>query len=217
MSEHLKDNKSIMEGVKAAPAIGYSVVANLGGDRQFTAQCFVDSDETDDNINRAIDKVFRAVDRQKAKYDLEKQEAEFEEAARHLRNFLNAVPIAETELKHRIAVLKVELQAMQEAEKAVFDEGYNAHVSANRKGAFEPRGALLSRLNGMDADIKKKMAEIEAAPKDGAQSREQTMNTIARYQEDIIKRRAYINELRRMAGREPHTAFEGIEFEKPGG
>lgn len=214
MSDQLKD-KSAMEGVKTAPAIGYSIVVNMGGERQMTVQCFVDSDETEEMISRKIDKVFRVVDRQKAKYDLDKEEKEFEEAARHLRNFLNAIPIAETELKHRIAVMKVELQGMQEGRKQVYEAGYEKFLGSNKKGTFRPAGALESQLRAMDSEIEKKIKAIEAAPNDGAQSRETTLNTIARYQEDITKRRAYINELRKMAGREPHTAFDGIETEKP--
>jgi hypothetical protein len=52
------------EAVKA-PAIGYSIVANLGGDRQITVQCFVDEGEEDKAVNARFDRVMTFIDRQR--------------------------------------------------------------------------------------------------------------------------------------------------------
>ena len=59
-----------MNDAKPASAIGYSVVINLDGNRQVTAQCFVAEDEEDSAINFKFDRVFAILDRQKARYDI---------------------------------------------------------------------------------------------------------------------------------------------------
>lgn len=201
--------------LKPATAIGYSIVTNMGGDRQMTVQCFVGEDEPDEVINARIDKVFRICDRQKARYDLDKQYAEFEEAARHLRNFLNAIPIAEDSSKRQIAALKVELAAKEEARKEVWEEGYQAHLSGHRKGEFVPNGALKGRLAAMDSEIQKVRDKIAAVPADSEQHKQKVLIDIRRYQDDLHKRRIYINDLRRLSGFGEYTEFMDEETANP--
>ena len=59
-----------MSDDKPATAIGYSIVVNLDGNRQVTAQCFVAENEDDAAINGKFDRVFAILDRQKARYDV---------------------------------------------------------------------------------------------------------------------------------------------------
>ena len=210
-----QDRDENFPGVKSAAAIGYSMMCNLGGERQMTIQCFVGEDESDEIVNARIDRIFRVVDRQKAKYDLDKEEKLAEECALHLRNFLNAIPIAEKALERQIAVLTVELNAKEAAKKEVFEEGYAKHVSGGRSGVFKPSGALESRLRNMDADIQKTRDAIVAAPRDNDQHRQQAVINVRKYQDDLKKRREYINELRSMAGREAYTAFLDEETANP--
>ncbi len=200
--------------LKPGTAIGYSLMCNLGGDRQMTVQCFVDEAEEDDVVNRRIDRVFRVMDRQKAKYDLDKEIKEFEEVALHTRNFLNAIPMAEQAAKAQVETLKAELLGMQEARKEVFDKGYNAHVVGRRQGEFVPSGAIKGQLNNMDNEIAKKQAAILAVPNDVAQHREQTRANVAKYQGDLSKRRAHINDLRKQAGLGEYTEFMDEQTQK---
>jgi hypothetical protein len=199
-------------GLKPATAIGYSIVSNLGGDRQMTVQCFVGEDEAEEVINSRIDKVFKVLDRQKAKYDLDKLESEFEELGRHLHNFIKGLAMAEQTARHQVAVLNVKLGEQQMARRDVYEEGYQKHLSQGRKGTFVPGGALQSRLNGMDIDIQKTKDAIAAAPADAAQSKAQVAENIYKYQDDMKKRRAAINELRKMAGRDELTLFMGEQI-----
>lgn len=201
--------------LKPATAIGYSVAVNMGGDRQMTVQCFVGEDEPDAAINAKMDKVFRIVDRQKARYDLDKEYKEFEEIGRHLRNFLNAIPIAEKNAQFQTAALAVELNAKQEARKEVFDGAYSQHVANHRRGEFKPGGALNGRLAAMDSEIQKVKDKIAAIPADTQQNKDVTLVNIRKYQDDMRKRRLHINNLHTLAGLSPYAEFEMEETANP--
>lgn len=201
--------------VKPATALGYSIVCNMGGDRQMTVQCFVGEDEPDEVVNGKLDRAFRVVDRIKARYDLERHYKEFEEAGRHLRNFLNAIPIADKNAQYQLAALKVELTTKEEARKEVFDQGYNEHASSGRRGSFTPKGSLQSRLVAMDADIAKVREKIDAVPADTEQHKAKCLIDIQRYQDDLHKRRVAINDLRALAGLEPYVEFLVEETASP--
>lgn len=195
--------------------VAFSVVLNVGGDRQVSFNGHFDRDDDQESQNRIVDRVMAVGDRQKAKYDLEKAENEFEEAARHLRNFLNAVPMAEKEVEYRVAVLKVELAEMIKVRNERYNEYAAKHVADRRKGPFEPRGAQIGALANMDNEIEKKRHAIEAAPKDAEQQRQISLNNIYVKQDDLKKRRAHIDDLRRLAGLGPHEFMAGIENEDP--
>jgi phage protein D len=53
-----------------ATALGWSMTANLGGDRQVVFQSFVPSDAPDPEINAVIDRAVRIVDRQQARHEI---------------------------------------------------------------------------------------------------------------------------------------------------
>lgn len=192
---------------KPEAVVAGSLVVNCGGDRQINLNFHFGRDEDPAVQNAILDKIMALGDRQKAKYDLDKLETEFEEVGRHLRNFLNAIPVAEQTAKHQIAVLQARLAAQKEARDDVFKQGYEAHGASKRRGVFEPTGALKGRLGGMDIDIKKTEDAIAAVPADLAQHKSQTAVNVQKYQDDLKKRRAYINDLRKIAGREPNTLF----------
>ena len=65
----------------SAPALGFSITANIHDRSQIVAQSFVPFDASDDQVNAALDKVMRALDRQAAKYQIKdlKRKLEFED------------------------------------------------------------------------------------------------------------------------------------------
>jgi hypothetical protein len=194
-------------GLKPGVAIGYSLMCNLGGERQMTVQCFVDEAEPLDVVNARIDRVFQVMDRQKAKYDLANAEKDFEQTARVVRNMLNAIPQAAVGVKAQLETLKAELLGMEEARKEVYDEAYEAHTKAGRRGQFQPKGSLEGRLRNMDNEISKKKAAIEAAPNDVARHRADTLVSLAKYRADMVKQRAHINDMRHLAGLPAYDMF----------
>lgn len=54
----------------SAPALGFSITANIHGSAQIVAQSFVPLDASNEEINGTIDKVMLAIDRQQAKYQV---------------------------------------------------------------------------------------------------------------------------------------------------
>lgn len=199
----------------ASPLAAVTITCGLGDRRQMQMAINISGADPLDLQNEMLDRAMVLLDRQQARYDLSKLESEFEEAARHLRNFLNSIPIAEQTAKHQLAVLKTQLAAQREAREEVYKQGYDVHMKT-RKGVYEPSGALKGRLNGMDIDIRKSEEAISAVPNDLEQGRQKALETVNRYQEDLKKRRVAINDLRHVAGMPEHTAFAGIEFEAPG-
>ncbi len=67
----------------SAPALGFSITANIHDRSQIVAQSFVPFDASDEQVDAALDKVMRALDRQAAKYQVKdlKKKMEFEEIA----------------------------------------------------------------------------------------------------------------------------------------
>ena len=66
-----------------APALGFSITANIHDRSQIVAQSFVPFDASDEEVDKALDKVMRALDRQAAKYQVkdQKRKMEMEELA----------------------------------------------------------------------------------------------------------------------------------------
>ncbi len=54
----------------SAPALGFSITSNIHDRAQIVAQSFVPFEASDDEVNAALDKVMRALDRQAAKYQV---------------------------------------------------------------------------------------------------------------------------------------------------
>lgn len=200
--------------VKPEPVVAVSVTCNLGGERQMQLNAHFGRDESPEEQNRILDGVMRIADRQKARYDLEKLEDNFNVVGINTRNLLAGLPIADNVEKIKVAKLKLELAAKEDARKEVYQGGYNDHVNNHRKGEFEPKGAFKQRLSVMDMEIQKVRDAVLASPNDAVQEREKLVNTIRRYQEDMRIKRVQINDLRRLAGLNANTEFEDVENEK---
>lgn len=199
----------------ASPLGAVTITAALGDRRQIQMAINVSAADPIDLQNEMLDRAMTLLDRQQARYDLEKEEKAFEETARHVRNFLNAIPIAEDGVKRQIAVLKVELAGMEDARKEVVNAAVAEHATNNRRGPYEPKGATLSRINAIQGEIDKKKAAIAAAPRDAEQHREQAVVNVRKYQDDMAKQRAKINDLRHMAGLPKYEGFEAEESADP--
>jgi len=59
----------------------------------------------------------------------------------------------------------------------------------------------------MDSEIEKKKAAIVANPADADQQRQIAVNNIYAKQDDLKKRRAAINDLRKLAGLPEHSSW----------
>ena len=200
--------------LKPEPVIAVTVTCNLGGERQMNLAAHFERDADPAEQNRILDQVMKIADRQKARYDLEKMEENFNVVGMNTRNFLLAMSGAEMEVKTRIERMKHELEAKRDAKKEVHDEAYAEWQASGKRGEFKPRGVDLQRINLADAEINKLVAAIEAAPKDAAQERAKSVDTIQRHQEDLRLRRKQINDLRHLAGLPANDEFMDAETAK---
>ena len=200
--------------LKPEPVVAVTVTCNLGGERQMNLAAHFERDASPEEQNRILDQVMRIADRQKARYDLEKMEENFQVVGMNTRNFLLAMGGAEMELKTRVARLKIEAQAKRDAKKEIHDAAYNEHIASGRRGEFKPKGGDLQRMNLADAEIAKLEAAIEAAPKDADQERAKSVATIQRHQEDLRIRRRQINDLRQLAGLPAYEEYMDAETAK---
>lgn len=151
--------------IKQAPAIGYSIVSNLGGDRQMTVQCFVGEDEVDAEVNSKIDRVFRVVDRQRARYQLVDLREERIKTSETLAQFEEDYARVEADYKKAAAERGVQLLELEQRRQGIHDGAYSTHAKSGRQTAFEPRGHTKQALDAFDAA--KAQVEAEQVKADG--------------------------------------------------
>lgn len=176
------------------PALGYSITANLAGEKQIVFQCYVGQDEDDAAVNAKLDRVIAFVDRLKARAELpdlrdelskhEKTVAQFDEDRAKLDNqFRSAAAIAELKIKTLVA----DKEKMFAAAEAQFRKD-------GRVGDFNPTGHTRTNLDRQDAGIKAIEDEIEAMRNQRAIEIENVDISRRRFQQEIDRLLAKIAE-----------------------
>lgn len=213
-------NKESEEAVRNAdpmdvPALGISVQAQAGDRRTIIIQTHMGRDDSEEEINTLLDRLQRVIDRQQASYDLDAEMEGFHKVGGTLRLNIDGLPIAEANKKKELAALAVKLQEFETAKEAEYQDGYAEWSKKGGRGTYAPKGFRANKIAALTAEIEKARAAIEAKPKDEAQNREQVMKTIAHFQDDLKKRRARINHLLGLLGREPNLEYQDVEAFKP--
>lgn len=144
-----------MDAKKEVSALGYSIAANINGDRQITFQHFIASDATDAEVNADMDRIMRIVDRQQAIYQIPSLEEErgqllgqIAQSEKDLEALNAEYEAWEAEQNKLISTLKIEQEAVQK-------RAYNEHVANSRRGQFELRGASRAQYEAYERDIGK--------------------------------------------------------------
>jgi len=179
--------------VTPVPAIGYSIVANVGGERQFTAQCFVEQDESDAEINAKVDRIMKVIDRQRAIYGLEELESQL--TREKLTLFNGDQKISEEEARYTKSV-----EALNERRAELVEQRTAINDAAYEKGRSSPVGAEGGRYNAMGkelGEIDKQLKELEQGRKDALQmmapGREKQLEITAEVEAKIAKAKALID------------------------
>lgn len=210
-----KDHDGFAAPVAAInPLAAVTITCGLGERRQIQIALNISCDHPPEVQDAMLDQAMRRLDRQQARYDLEKLEENFQLVGLNTRNAILALDSAGATLKAQIERLKAELAGKEEGRKAIHDEAYAEWTKSGRRGAFNPKGSVLQKLNLADADIRKTKEAIEAAPRDAEQERAKIVGGVQRGQEDLRLRRRQINDLRKLAGLDPTTEFEDVENAK---
>lgn len=177
------------------PAIGYSIIANLGGEKQITLQHFVDQDEPVDKINARLDMIVGLIDRQKARTDLPVQREELADHERTLAQFREDK--ARLDADHAAAQARRDLQMATLSRKIALltNEGAEQHVASGRQAAYKPVGQVKVNIDRQRAGIAAIEAEKETAEAECKQAHQNFDISVERYEGEIARRKIKIAEL----------------------
>jgi len=186
-----------------APAIGYSIVANLPGDRQVTVQCFVAEDEENEAVNKRLDRAFGFLDRQKARYEIPEIKDKIEEQEATLAQMERDLAAADEAFEKSQAELDIGMKTAVDTRDSFVQRGYNEHVASGRRGEYEPRGSDKARIDQHQSVI----ADYTAQKEKNIAEREQYRNNIV-----VGKRRyeaAIARDKEKLAEKEALLAADG--------
>lgn len=177
------------------PAIGYSILANLGGEKQITFQHFVSEDEDDAEVNAKLDRIIGLIDRQKARVDLPILREELADHERTLAQFM--------EDKQRLDVDHVAAQARRDLQIAtltktiegIHNEAAEQHMGTGRQAPYKPVGQVKVNIDRQRAGIAAIEAEKEVAEAECKQAHQNFDISVKRYEGEIERRKVKIAEL----------------------
>lgn len=152
-------------------ALGFSITANIDGNRQIVFQSFIALDAPDSEANANLDRINGLIDRMRAKYELP---ALKEERAKYAAEIAQAKQdIAEAELNHgkAQASLDVQIETLLADRKMEFEAGYERFRHDGRQGTYAPKGAAKVNLDRMDSAVE----QAKAAKHKNDQERDQAM------------------------------------------
>lgn len=182
-----------MDAETPAPALGYSILANLGDEKQLTVQCFVDSEASLGDIHAALDKALVVIDRQKARYkvkdlrvELEKMQRTLGQMEADLGNLETAFEANQKAVDERIADCKARVNEI--------------NAAAYGRGREGPVGADKAQVSALTKELAHHAEEKAKAQAERKQARDNTAVTIGRYQEEIARVTAQVAECEALIG-----------------
>jgi chromosome segregation ATPase len=177
----------------AAPALGYSILANLGDEKQLTVQCFADSEEPLTSIHEKVDKAMAVVDRQKAKYKARDLRAEVAKMERTLRQLEGDLARLEADFETNQQALDSRAAECIKSIAALQDE-------AHSRGRAQPVGANKASERALQQEIEHLKEQKAKAAAERAQARANTAVNIGRYRDEIDKANEQIAECEALIG-----------------
>jgi len=196
---------------REVPAIGASITCNLGGDRQMVIQTHVAGDDTDEQVKGTLDRMLSFVDRAKARYEMEQEEEQFRTVGVTLANLIAGFPHAERMFAKEQVERDAQIELLQADIKKNHDEAYNRHVESGRRGAFTLKGASAQVQDRLEKEIAMVHERGIKALKDREQHRQQLIQSVLNYQQDLKKRRAKLNAKRLLTGQPPMEEYLDVE------
>lgn len=161
-----------------SPALGFSIIANLGDNRQLTCQCFVDVDEDLSVIHARIDKVQRVIDRQRARYEIADITKERDTAAKTLQRAKDDLATVEAGYKGSIS----------ENDQRLIDIAADLagiNNAAAERGRGSPQGADKSRVTALERERKDIVAAKQKLDAERDQYLQNVIVSIERFEEAV--------------------------------
>lgn len=159
----------------ASTALGFSITANLGDNRQIVVQSFVPLDADARDIDHLLDKVMGRLDRQKARYELDALAEEIETQSQTLRQYEGDKARIDHEHEIAQAQRRIELQereatraserkaveaqidsdilTLNQTRQSVWADGEAEARRSGKLGAYKPVGIRAQNLAKIDAGI----------------------------------------------------------------
>lgn len=159
------------------PAVGVSIIMNMGGNRQVTAQTFYPVGSNIEGVNALIDSIMAPIERQRAISELVDLEEEHLKISKTVAQFNEDYSRIEGEHAVAQARRSVELDEMRNAADAAvnaamteanklkgealdkrneeFRAGEEEFRAAKRSGEYEPKGHRRANLDRIDAQVRK--------------------------------------------------------------
>jgi hypothetical protein len=134
----------------AAPALGFSITSNITDRSQIVVQSFVSLDATDEQINTVLDKVMRACDRQRAKYQI--------------KDFALKLEMEEASLADQVSKL-ADLQNKYAAEWQTTNRRGEYKLNANQQAGVDNARKTIEGMKFNVERYKKGLADLEAMAK----------------------------------------------------
>ena len=174
-TEAVVEHGSAPPPAQPAPAIGYSMSCNIGAERGITVQCFVGEDEDDRTINAKIDRVFRVMDRQLAKYavdGLRKAARKFEE---QLAKLVESEAVMENQHQKDLAQIDIEIAEYQTHADSIREAAYSVAAQTGRSN----KAALAGQPNANIQRMEKAVKDATAMKERKAADREQFLKDMS--------------------------------------
>jgi len=145
------------------PAIDMSIIQTLPGDRQIQVKTCILQAASQDEINGLMDRIFRAGDRQKARYELEAIEDDIVKNRERIEQQKVAIEIAESDHVKKLAETDAGIGTLKMDQSQLYDKALKEFRGKGREGSYEPKGATKQMLDRYaDQIVKMEKAKLDA-------------------------------------------------------
>jgi len=200
--------KPLPETSTYEPGFDISIVVGCGDTRQISLRTMIAAATPEEQANAFLDKAFRIADRQRARYDLEKEEHELDQVGTALTALIAGLPIAQRTYLQTVEKLKAEMKACSEQYQKLHEEGYEEHTRTGRRGGYEPTGARKTNMLRAKQQGLKIADELARQKTEAAQQLENNLKSIERYRKDLVARKEKIDGMRKIVGLGPIAGYE---------
>lgn len=191
-------------------AIDIEYIATLGGDRQLRLRTFVERDLGEDYANGVLDRLTAVGERQKARFDLDALEEQFELKGTALRHLIKGIPAAEANHDAAAAERAKSIERLRLKEEQLYIDGSAEHDAGGKRGAYRPAGARKAEMEAVARDVARLIAEGEKAAAERQAFLDSQRQTILHHWTEFGRLRAKLNELCAKAGLGATAGFDDV-------
>lgn len=176
-----------MSGNFDPAALGFSLQIDLGAGRVCTMQTFLPNFCSAIELNRMLDKMTAAGDRQRAHYRIEELEREIAREEKAQEQHKEDLARLDREHEAKQAARDAQIEKLRTALDNFEAARRDAHVESGRRGEFQLRGTDKQSADRATSEITKAVAERDQAEVERNVAHQNSLVTIKR-QDEILAR-----------------------------